>query len=84
MDAYVEANGRHTRPAAETLYLRGLALQQLGRKEDSLTLLEQYVELSSQGRYAAPAHQRLAELYADLGRPAKRDEHAARYEELRR
>ena len=84
LDAYVEANGRHARPTAEALYLRGLALLQLGKKEESLTHLEQYLELSPQGRYAASAHQRLAEIYADLGRAAKRDEHAARYEELRR
>ena len=76
-------NSQHTRLTEEALYLRGVAYMQQGRLGDASVALEEYVRLSPEGRYAASAHQRLAELYTDLGLPAKRDENAAKYEELR-
>jgi tetratricopeptide (TPR) repeat protein len=83
LDAYLYFVQGRAEPKWDAYYLRGVAHQALGQPEEAIAFLEKFLETRPNGRYTAPAHNRLADLYAELGQQEKRGEHAAIYEELR-
>ena len=83
LERYVEATGGTVKPSAKSLYIRGVAFDELGRSRDAVASLEGYISDSPDGRYVEFANRRLSTLYDGLGGGEAPEENATAAEDPR-
>jgi tetratricopeptide (TPR) repeat protein len=71
-----------TRPIPQAWWVRGSALDRLGRKDEAIASFETAIERDSKSEFAELSHRSLAKIYDELGDTVAAESHRAAAEEL--